>query len=143
MTTTLKLADALHRSVGLDGLLFDVFGGKNSSSSFPKYDIIKQEDGSAQIQFALAGYSKDDVDVSVKGNILTISSKGLNKDSSVCYNHRGSDHLMYIAKRAFTINFEISKNHEVKSASMEHGMLTVFVDSIVPEADLVKKISVN
>ena len=137
MTTTLKLADALHRSVGLDGLLFDVFGGKNSSSSFPKYDIIKQEDGSAQIQFALAGYSKDDVDVSVKGNILTISSKGLDKDSSVCYNHRG------IAKRAFTIKFGISKNHEVKSASMEHGMLTVFVDSIVPEADLVKKISVN
>jgi molecular chaperone IbpA len=137
MTTTLKLADALHRSVGLDGLLFDVFGGKNSSSSFPKYDIIKQEDGSAQIQFALAGYSKDDVDVSVKGNILTISSKGLDKDSSVCYNHRG------IAKRAFTINFGISKNHEVKSASMEHGMLTVFVDSIVSEADLVKKISVN
>jgi molecular chaperone IbpA len=137
MTTTLKLADALHRSVGLDGLLFDVFGGKNSSSSFPKYDIIKQEDGSAQIQFALAGYSKDDVDVSVKGNILTISSKGLDKDSSVCYNYRG------IAKRAFTINFGISKNHEVKSASMEHGMLTVFVDSIVPEADLVKKISVN
>jgi molecular chaperone IbpA len=137
MTTTLKLADALHRSVGLDGLLFDVFGVKNSSSSFPKYDIIKQEDGSAQIQFALAGYSKDDVDVSVKGNILTISSKGLDKDSSVCYNHRG------IAKRAFTINFGISKNHEVKSASMEHGMLTVFVDSIVPEADLVKKISVN
>jgi len=137
MTTTLKLADALHRSVGLDGLLFDVFGGKNSSSSFPKYDIIKQEDGSAQIQFALAGYSKDDVDVSVKGNILTISSKGLDKDSSVCYNHRG------IAKRAFTINFGISKNHEVKSASMEHGMLTVFVDSIIPEADLVKKISVN
>lgn len=137
MTTTLKLADALHRSVGLDGLLFDVFGGKNSSSSFPKYDIIKQEDGSAQIQFALAGYSKDDVDVSVKGNILTISSKGLDEDSSVCYNHRG------IAKRAFTINFGISKNHEVKSASMEHGMLTVFVDSIVPEADLVKKISVN
>lgn len=137
MTTTLKLADALHRSVGLDGLLFEVFSGKNSSSSFPKYDIIKQEDGSAQIQFALAGYSKDDVDVSVKGNILTISSKGLDKDGSVCYNHRG------IAKRAFTINFGISKNHEVKSASMEHGMLTVFVDSIVPEADLVKKISVN
>ena len=137
MTTTLKLADALHRSVGLDGLLFDVFGGKNSSSSFPKYDIIKQEDGSAQIQFALAGYSKDDVDVSVKGNILIVSSKGLDKDSSVCYNHRG------IAKRAFTINFGISKNHEVKSASMEHGVLTVFVDSIVPEADLVKKISVN
>ena len=88
-------------------------------------------------EYIVTLYSKDDVDVSVKGNILTISSKGLDKDSSVCYNHRG------IAKRAFTINFGISKNHEVKSASMEHGMLTVFVDSIVPEADLVKKISVN
>ena len=137
MTNTLKLADALHRSVGFDNLFFDIFGGKNSSSSFPKYDIIKQEDGSAQIQFALAGYGKDDVDVSVKGNILTISSNGLDKDSSVRYNHRG------IAKRAFTINFGISKNHEVKSASMDNGILTIFVNSIVPEADLVKKISIN
>jgi molecular chaperone IbpA len=137
MTTTLKLADVLNRSVGFDNLFFNVFGEKNSSSTFPKYDIIKQNNGSTELQFALAGYSKGDIDISVKGNVLTISSKGLDRESNVSYNHRG------IAKRAFTINFGISKNHEVKSASMENGMLTVFVNSIVPEEDSIKTITIN
>ena len=45
------------------------------TSSFPAYDIIKKNEHQYQIQLALAGFSKDDIEVEVKENVLSIRSK--------------------------------------------------------------------
>ena len=71
MTNSTLIQDFLRRSVGWEHLLSQVVS-TNSRSNFPPFNIVKDGDGT-QIQLALAGYSKDDISVTIQDKVLTIS----------------------------------------------------------------------
>ena len=99
-------------------------------------NIVKDGDGT-QIQLALAGYSRDDISVTIQDKVLTISSSGVDKQDDIEYNYRG------VAKRAFTIKFSIGQYQEVKDVSMKDGMLFISFETVLPEDKKLKTFTIN
>tara|TARA_Y100000296_G_C5156070_1_gene249144 strand:- start:1281 stop:1667 length:387 start_codon:yes stop_codon:yes gene_type:complete len=128
------MQEFLNRSVGWDCMLNEF---ANSKSTFPPHSVSVTKDGRGQIDIALAGYSKDDVDVVLQDGVLSISSSGVDKPKDVDYAYNG------IAKRKFQTKFAIAKHHEIESASMENGMLTIRVVEVLPEEKQPKVITIN
>ena len=98
--------------------------------TFPFYNIVKQGKNKYDIELALAGYSKDDIEVNLEDGVLTIKSKKEDtkedtKDGEIL--HKG------IAKRYFSKAFTIADDVEVKGAELKDGLLRVSLERIVPE----------
>lgn len=124
--------------VGWDATVNDLVQRVRSThSNFPPYNIAVLEDKTILIELALAGYNKEDIEISVHDGVLSISSKGVDKNDTKRYTVRG------IAKRKFLSKFVLNKNYEVKDASMENGLLVVKVVEIVPEKEAIKLININ
>ena len=107
-----------------------------SSTSYPPYNIIK-DDNTYRIEIALAGFKKEDVDVVLAKNVLTISGNTPKAEDDKNIAYRG------IATRKFKRSFALSDNTEVKAAKMEDGMLVIEIEKVVPEEDQERKISIN
>lgn len=133
MTQSL-LAQHLNRMIGWDSILDDI--AHRTSNNFPPYNLVKDEKG-IEIQLALAGYSKEDISVTVLDRILTISSNGVDKEDGRKYNYRG------VAKRGFVSKFSLAQNHEVQNVTMKNGMLYIFVAEVVPDDKKVKSFTIN
>ncbi|MBS1255713.1 MAG: Small heat shock protein IbpA [Deltaproteobacteria bacterium] len=119
---------ALGITVGFDSMFDRLFGDIQRSeapSSFPPYNIRKDEEDKYTIEMAVAGFSQDDLEVELKEGVLTIRSK-TDKDEKD-YLHRG------IARRAFSRSFTLSDDMIVKGADLVNGMLTIDLEKIVPE----------
>lgn len=89
-------------------------------ASFPKYDIVKEEDGTYRMSMALAGYGKSDIAVkhNSDGTLVVEGSLDIDSDAGK-YLHQG------IAKRNFRQAFALDKSLVVKEAEMENGLLNI------------------
>jgi len=116
-------------SIGFDNLfdrLFDI--DLESSSSYPPYNISKVNDNNYVIEMALAGFNKDDIEIEIADNELTVRSKkreNSNKDVNLI--HQG------ISQRSFNRKFTLSEEILVKNAEMRNGMLIVKLEKFIPE----------
>jgi molecular chaperone IbpA len=128
------MQEFLNRSVGWDCIL-DEFA--NNKSTFPPHSISATKDGRGQIDIALAGYSRDDIDVVFQDGVLSISSDGVDKPEDMDYAYNG------IAKRKFRSKFAIAEHHKIENASMENGMLTIKVVEVLPEHKQPQVIAIN
>ena len=110
-----------------------------SAPTFPFYNIVKQGKNKYDIELALAGYSKDDIDVSLEDGVLSIKSKKEDKEESKDGEilHKG------IAKRYFSKSFTIADDVEVKGAELKDGLLTVSLERIIPESKKAREITVK
>jgi len=125
-------------SIGLDSMFNRLTSLSQSGDNFPPYNIIREGEKTF-VEMALAGYSKDDLDVVIKDGVLSIEGTGHSEragddDSHV---HKG------IASRRFTRQFTLGEHVEVNSASMENGMLTVELEVILPPEKQPKHIEIN
>ena len=109
--------------------------------NYPPYNIIKTGKYTYDIQVALAGYGKKDVDVSFENSILTIKSVKDKEEKEVEDNdgvlHKG------IAKRMFTKSFTIADEVEIKGAELKDGLLIVSMEKIIPENKKARKITIK
>ena len=108
--------------------------------TFPFYNIVKQGKNKYDIELALAGYSKDDIEVNLEDGVLTIKSKKEDKseekeDGEVI--HKG------IAKRYFSKAFTIADDVEVKGAELKDGLLKVSLERIIPESKKPRTIDIK
>ena len=117
-------------TVGFDSLFDRLFDTDfhTTSGGFPPYNIVKNDDYNYQIEMALAGYSKKDIDIELKEGTLSISSKKIEADTDeITLIHKGISHRSF--KRSFTLSDEM----KVKGAKMENGMLFIALERIVPD----------
>ena len=131
-------------SVGFDNV-FDhfeqMFEGDMLSSmpSFPHYNIVKTDKNKYDIEIALAGYSKKDIEVNLEEGVLSIKSKKEDKeetkDGEVI--HKG------IAKRYFSKSFTIADDVEVKGAELKDGLLKVSMERIIPDHKKPRNIAIK
>tara|TARA_Y100001978_G_scaffold174108_1_gene165450 strand:+ start:309 stop:752 length:444 start_codon:yes stop_codon:yes gene_type:complete len=132
-------------SVGFDDV-FDhfesMFDGPSLSvgSNYPPYNIVKTSDNKFDVEVALAGFNKKDINVSVENGMLTIESKEDekskdDKDGEVL--HKG------ISKRYFKRSFTIADDVEVNGAELKDGLLRVSMEKIVPESKKLKTITIK
>ena len=108
-------------SVGFDNFFQEVDSILDQKKSYPPYNIIDNGDDTFEIQVAVAGFKKEQVDIVYKDNNLTIKGKQNNKEAkeSRVYIHHG------IGVRQFKRVFRLASGVEVDSASYEDGILSV------------------
>jgi len=133
-------------SVGFDDV-FDHFESMFDSDfrlptvNYPPYNIVKTGTNKYDIEVALAGFSKKDIDVSVENGVLTIESKTSDKDES----KDEDDNTIYkgISKRYFKRSFTIADDVEINGAELKDGLLKVSMEKIVPESKKLKTIEIK
>ena len=133
-------------SVGFDDV-FDHFESMFDSDfrlptvNYPPYNIVKTGTNKYDIEVALAGFNKKDIDVSVENGVLTIESKTSDKDESK--DEDGNTIYKGISKRYFKRSFTIADDVEVKGAELKDGLLKVSMEKIVPESKKLKSIEIK
>ena len=121
-------------------MMDDSFFGR-SVANFPPYNIVKTGENTYDVELALAGFNKKDIEVEYKENQLTVKSKKQEKqeetdeDGNVI--HRG------ISKRMFSKSFTIANDVEVKGAELKDGLLKVSMERIIPEHKKAKTIDIK
>ena len=108
--------------------LFDYVTHQAESTGYPPYNIQKTEDYKFEIEMALAGFDKKDIEIEVAEGVLTVKSL---KDKEVTTD----DYTLYkgISQRNFTRKFTLADDIVVKGAELKNGMLTIDLERIVPE----------
>ena len=109
--------------------------------NYPPYNIVKTGKYTYDIQVALAGYSKKDVDVSFENSVLTIKSVK-DKDEEEVEDNDGVLHKG-IAKRMFTKSFTIAEDVEIKGAELKDGLLSVSMERVIPEHKKARTIKIK
>jgi molecular chaperone IbpA len=112
-----------------------------SVPNFPPYNIVKTGKFTYDVELALAGYSKKDINVSLEDGVLTIKSIK-DADEKEVEDNEGILHKG-IAKRFFSKSFTIADDVEVKGAELKDGLLKVSLERIVPEHKQPKTIQVK
>lgn len=102
--------------------------GSTVSTNYPPYNIIKQSAEKWVIEVALAGWNREDIEVSSQSNVLMVCSKdSSSKSKEGTYYHRG------VASREFTKTFNLSDDVEIGKVSFVNGLLTIELNKIIPE----------
>ena len=119
-------------SVGFDSI-FERFFDMDTTrdSGYPPYNIRKINEAQYVIEIALAGFSKDDIEVEVTEGTLTIRSKKLEDqvelNSEDSYVHKGT------AKRSFLRCWTLSDDMVVGGADLKDGMLVINLEKVIPD----------
>lgn len=105
--------------------------GKAAGDGYPPYNIerVVREDGgveSLRITLAVAGFTRDQLDVVLEDNELTVRGKQTD-DKSRQYLHRG------IAARQFQRSFVLADGIEVRPAALLNGLLSIDLVRVEPE----------
>ena len=118
-------------TIGFDRLarLVDTATRVDSTSlSYPPYNIEKTGDDAYRLTMAVAGFSRDELEITVQESTLVISGKAQVDDEAGRYLHRG------IARRAFDRRFSLADHIKVSGASLDNGLLHVDLVREIPEA---------
>ena len=134
-------------SVGFDDMfdhfesIFDI-----PTVNYPPYNLVKTGDNKFDIEIALAGFNKKDIDVSVENGLLTIESKVKSVvNDSVGADAKKDEEMIHkgISKRYFKRSFTIADDVEVNGAELKDGLLRVSMEKIVPESKKLKTITIK
>ena len=148
MTKNLSIFNNLRPiTVGFDNM-FDHFEHmmddsffRGTMGNFPPYNIVKTGENTYDVELALAGFNKKDIEVEFKENLLTVKSKKEDKaedtdeDGNVI--HRG------ISKRKFSRSFTLADDVVVNGAELKDGMLIVELEKIVPDSKKPRTIDIK
>ena len=111
---------------------------KAAAESYPPYNVEDRGDGGIRITLAVAGFSPDQLEVSVEDRQLTVAGRredgaarpgGAREDAFL---HRG------IAARGFVRSFVLADGMVVQEASLEHGLLHIDLARPEPEKRVLK-----
>ena len=108
--------------------------------NYPPYNIVRTGENTYDIELALAGFSKDDIDVEYENNVLTVRSikrEETEKEINDAVLHRG------ISKRMFTKSFTVADDVEVNGAELKDGLLRVSLERIIPESKKPRTIEIR
>ena len=145
MTRNLSVWNSLRPfSVGFDSI-FEEFdrvleSTERYNSNYPPYNIHKINENDYKIEVALAGYSKDDIELELKDSTLTVRNKVkekiVNEDSNGVI-HKG------ISTRQFERVFTISEDIKVQNAELKNGLLNIDLERIIPEEKKARFINIS
>ena len=133
-------------SIGFDDM-FDQFenmlgnGGLSMQSNYPPYNIRRTGQDKYSIEVALAGFSKNDVEVEFEDNLLTVRTKQVDKSENK--NDDGEIIHKGISQRQFARSFTIADDVEVKGAELKDGLLKISMERIIPEGKKPRSIKIK
>src|SRR6478752_4820676 len=124
-------------TIGFDHL-FDVLNEvqRTAEESYPPYNIERLDENRFHISVALAGFTPDEVALTVEQNVLTLESRKSDKEERT-FLHRG------ISARNFKRQFTLADHVEVKGASFGNGLLVIDLQREIPEAKKPRRIAIG
>jgi molecular chaperone IbpA len=138
---TIDFSPLFRSTVGFDRLfdLLDSGPQFDSAQAYPPYNIERTDETHYRITLAVAGFGESDLSAEVREGVLTV--KGKRED-----NAKG-EHASYlyqgIAGRAFERRFQLAEHVEVKGAKLEHGLLHVDLERVIPEEQKPRRVQIN
>ena len=134
-------------SVGFDDM-FDHFESMFDvpTINYPPYNLVKTGTHKFDIEIALAGFNKNDIEITSENNMLTIESKVKSVvNDSVGADAKKDEEMIHkgISKRYFKRSFTIADDVEVKGAELKDGLLKVSMEKIIPDAKKLKTIDIK
>ena len=131
-----------HATLGFERLFNDIEKMLDSNSAkaistFPPHNILKLDESRYVVELAVAGFSKDEIQISVEEGTLTVKGEKEEKESNVQYLHKG------IGTRSFTKSLTIADTIEVKGAEFKDGILRIGLENIIPEHKKPRKIAIG
>lgn len=109
---------------------------KGGDQNFPKYNIAKVDDNAFFIELGLAGYSQDEITVTVERDILRIRGERP-AGAGANYVHQG------LTAQPFSVSFALGNNLKVSGADMTNGILLINLSRVVPEEDKPTEIKIG
>ena len=136
---TLDLTPLFRSTIGFDHMmdLLETISSSNSGASYPPYNIEKTADNYYRITMAVAGFTQDELNITLHEHTLVIQGKAAAEDENIEYIHKG------IAKRAFERHFQLADFIEVGEAELENGLLMIHLTRRVPENIKPKQINIT
>lgn len=126
-------------SIGFDRM-FNTLLEKNHQAvaGYPPYNIQQTEDYKYEIEMALAGFDKSDIEIEVAEGVLKIKSVKDKADAT-------DEHTLYkgISQRNFNKKFNLADDIVVKGAELKNGMLTISLERIIPEEKKPQQIEIK
>ena len=143
-TLSLRAVDipSIHRfGIGFDSMLDELMrvSATQTTSNYPPHNVIKTGENSVLIEVAVAGFDEGEVSIIVENSELTITgSKDVAEfPNNWEYLHRG------LSRRGFNQRFRLAEYVEVIDATINKGILSVYLERQVPEDKKPKNIAIN
>lgn len=138
----LDFSPLLQFGVGFDDMfrLTDSLRRLDGDRSYPPYNIERIDENDYRITMALAGFTEDDLDITVEDDTLTVTGSAqeeTGEEDEKTYLYRG------IARRAFERKFQLADTIKVKDASFENGLLNIELEREIPEHKRPRQIAIN
>lgn len=118
---------------------FEKVFATNNTPSYPPYNLIKFNDDDYTLQFAVAGFKREDIDITVDKSVLKLSAQMAEPafEEGTKYVYKG------IAGRRFDRSFSLPEYFEVDWAGMEDGILSINLVRNIPEEKKPKQITIE
>ena len=107
------------------------------TTSFPPHNILKLNDSKYVVELAVAGFTKDEIEITVQDGTLTIRGTKQDKLEDSVYVHRG------IGTRSFTKTLSVADTIEVQGAEFKDGILRIGLENIIPDHKKPRKIEIG
>lgn len=113
--------------VGLDDMFSQLETMSTKTINYPPYNILKRDTSNYEIEIALAGFKQEEIEVSSESNILKVTSKITEKDTSIEYLHKG------LSKRSFCHSWHLADDVRIRDVEFNNGLLVISLEKIIPE----------
>jgi len=113
--------------IGMDSYLDNFFNSYETATNYPPYNLIHVNNVESILEIALAGFSKNELNVYTEYGKLIIEGQKEIKETKSEYVHQG------LAQRSFTREWTLSDDVKIRDVQFKDGLLTVNLGKIVPE----------
>ena len=142
MVSRISFGPLAHTTLGFENFFRDVeklldMDVSKTNPSFPPHNIIKLDDTHYVVELAVAGFSKDEIEITAEDGTLTIKGEKQEGQANLQYLHRG------IGTRSFTKQLTIADTVEVRGAEFKDGILRVGLENVIPEHKKPRKIEIG
>ncbi len=138
---TIDLSPLYRSFIGSDHLasMIDAASRAEKQTSYPPYNIELLGEDKYRITMAIAGFSKENVNVEVQENTLRINGKRETEKAEAerKFLHKG------ISERSFERKFQLGDNVKVLTADLENGLLHIDLERVVPESQKPRQIEIG
>jgi molecular chaperone IbpA len=126
--------------IGFDQI-FNNFEGRFAnqiSNNYPPFNIVQYGENDYELQIAVAGFKKEEIDITVDQNVLIVEGKKQERDlpEGAVFHHRG------LAARDFFRDWTLVEYTEVRGAEIQDGILTIKLERVIPDALKPRKIAI-
>lgn len=150
---TKNVQDIFRYNIGIDGFL----NPDSNIGNFPPHNIEKIDESRYILTLAVAGFTKHEIDIKLHlGNLMIngkkdiLNERDLNEmkvlagvQAEIPPVEKTTFLYQGIAFRDFTREFRLGEDVEVKSASLQDGLLKIELNRLIPPAEIPKTIPIK